>query len=182
MLMKKMLNEGNQIDNFIASSGSGTGQVSNYGSGSGFVFLTNSGSGSASKKIKVPTVLVSQYCPFHVFKSGLREGPGSSGSRPAPPAAWTSSAYPSSHRHHSSNNSTSPSRPPPYNSRWPRCAPSWRPCNSSDKYSSSNSSSTTSWRGEGGRHRSNSRSRLRRDPPRQIRSGRRVQGPRRTAS
>jgi hypothetical protein len=42
--MKKMLNEGNQIHNFISSSGSGT--VINYGSGSDF--LTSYGSGSHS--------------------------------------------------------------------------------------------------------------------------------------
>ncbi len=44
MLMKKMLNEGNQIPNFISSSGSGT--VINYDSGSDF--LTSYGSGSTS--------------------------------------------------------------------------------------------------------------------------------------
>ena len=37
--MKKILNEGNQIHNFISSSGSGT--VINYGSGSSSDFLTN---------------------------------------------------------------------------------------------------------------------------------------------
>ncbi len=54
--MKKKLNEGNQIHNFMPSSGSGT--VINYGSGSGF--LTNYGSGSASnsQKVTVPTVPV----------------------------------------------------------------------------------------------------------------------------
>ncbi len=41
--MKKMLNEGNKIYNFISSSGSGT--VINYGSGSDF--LTSYGSCSA---------------------------------------------------------------------------------------------------------------------------------------
>ncbi len=46
--MKKMLNEGNQIPNFISSSGSGT--VINYGSGSDF--LTSYGSGSGSNKSK----------------------------------------------------------------------------------------------------------------------------------
>jgi hypothetical protein len=50
--MKKMLNEGNQIYNFISSSGSGT--VINYGSGSGSDFLTSygfsSGSGSTCQK------------------------------------------------------------------------------------------------------------------------------------
>jgi hypothetical protein len=52
--MKKMLSEGNQIHNFISSSGSGT--VNNYGSGSDF--LTSYGSGSMSQKITVPTVPV----------------------------------------------------------------------------------------------------------------------------
>jgi hypothetical protein len=46
MLMKKMLNEGNQIHNFISSSSSGSGTVINYGSGSGF--LTSDGSGSTT--------------------------------------------------------------------------------------------------------------------------------------
>jgi hypothetical protein len=52
--MEKMLNEGNQIHNFISSSGSGT--VIYYGSGSGSDFLTSygSGSGSPSQKITVP--------------------------------------------------------------------------------------------------------------------------------
>jgi hypothetical protein len=58
--MKKILNEGNQIHNFISSSGSGT--VVNYGSGSGSGsdFLTNHGSGSSStsQKVTVPTVPV----------------------------------------------------------------------------------------------------------------------------
>ncbi len=44
--MKKKLNEGNQIHNFISSSGTGT--VINYGSGSNFDFLTSYGSGSGS--------------------------------------------------------------------------------------------------------------------------------------
>ncbi len=48
MWMKKMLNEGNQIHNFISSSGSGT--VINYGSGSDF--LTSYGSGSLVKKLR----------------------------------------------------------------------------------------------------------------------------------
>jgi hypothetical protein len=46
--MKKLLNEGNQIHNFISSSGSGT--VINYVSGSN------------SKKVSVPTVPVPQRC------------------------------------------------------------------------------------------------------------------------
>ncbi len=58
--MKKMFNEGNQIHNFMSSSGSGT--VINYGSGSGSDFLTSygsgSGSGSTSQKVTVPTVPV----------------------------------------------------------------------------------------------------------------------------
>jgi hypothetical protein len=49
-----MLNEENQIDNFISSSGSGT--VTNYGSGSDF--LTSSGSGSTSQRVTSPTVPV----------------------------------------------------------------------------------------------------------------------------
>ena len=58
--MKKILNEGNQVHNFISSSGSGT--VINYGSGSGSDFLTSygsgSGSGSSSQKVTVPAVPV----------------------------------------------------------------------------------------------------------------------------
>jgi hypothetical protein len=50
--MKKVLNEGNQIHNFISSSDSGT--VINYGSGSDF--LANYG--STSQKVTVPTVPV----------------------------------------------------------------------------------------------------------------------------
>ncbi len=53
-----MLNEGNQIHNFISSSGSGT--VNNYGSGSDF--LTSYGSGSTRQKVTVPTVPVPQHC------------------------------------------------------------------------------------------------------------------------
>ncbi len=66
--MKKMLNEGNQIHNFMSSSRSGTvsnyssgsGTVSNYSSGSGSDFLTSYGSGygSTSQKVTVPTVPV----------------------------------------------------------------------------------------------------------------------------
>ncbi len=54
MWMKKMLNEGNQIYNFISSYGFGT--LINYGSGSDF--LTSYGSGSTSQKVTVPTVPV----------------------------------------------------------------------------------------------------------------------------
>jgi hypothetical protein len=53
--MKKILNEGNQIHNFISSSGSGT--VINYGSG--YDFLTSYGSGSTRQIVKVP---VPQHC------------------------------------------------------------------------------------------------------------------------
>ncbi len=59
--MKKMLNEGNQIHNFISSSGSGT--EINYGSGSDF--LTSYGSGSASQKVTVP---VPQHWLVHLRK------------------------------------------------------------------------------------------------------------------
>jgi hypothetical protein len=59
--MNKMFNEGNQIHNFMSSSGSGT--VINYGSGSGF--LTSYGSGSTSQKVTVPTVPVPVPVPQH---------------------------------------------------------------------------------------------------------------------
>jgi hypothetical protein len=56
--MKNFLNEGNQIHNFISSSGSGT--VINYGSGSEFStsYGSCSGSGSTSQKVMVLTVAV----------------------------------------------------------------------------------------------------------------------------
>jgi hypothetical protein len=56
--MKKMLNEGNQIHNYISSSGSGT--VINYSSGSDFItsYGSSSGSGSTSQKVTVSTVPV----------------------------------------------------------------------------------------------------------------------------
>ncbi len=60
-----MLNEGNQIHNFISSSGSGT--VINYGSDSGSDFLTSYGSGSTSQKVKVSTVPVPQRCLQHAL-------------------------------------------------------------------------------------------------------------------
>jgi hypothetical protein len=56
--MKKMLNEGNQIHNFISSSGSGT--VINYGSDSDFLTSYDSGAGSNSQKVTVPAVPISQ--------------------------------------------------------------------------------------------------------------------------
>ena len=52
--MIKILNEDNQIHNFISSSGSGT--VISYGSGSDF--FTSYGSGPTSHKVTVPTVPV----------------------------------------------------------------------------------------------------------------------------
>ncbi len=65
--MKKMFNEGNQIHNFISSSGSGT--IINYGSGSGSDFLTSYGSGygsgSTSQKVTVPTIPVPVPVPQH---------------------------------------------------------------------------------------------------------------------
>ena len=76
--MKKMFNEGNQIHNFMSSSGSGT--VINYGSGSHSDFLTSygsgSGSGSTSQKVTVPTVPVpvSQHCVSEInFQFSMRE-------------------------------------------------------------------------------------------------------------
>ncbi len=54
--MKKMLNEGNQLHNFISRSGSRT--VINNGSGSDFLTSYSSGSGSTSQKVTVPTVPV----------------------------------------------------------------------------------------------------------------------------
>jgi hypothetical protein len=56
--MKKFFNEGNQIHNFMSSSGSGT--VIYYGSGSDFLPSNGSGygSGSTSQKVTVPTVPV----------------------------------------------------------------------------------------------------------------------------
>jgi hypothetical protein len=56
-----MLKDGNQIHNFISSSGSGT--VINYGSGSDF--LSSYGSGSTRQKVTVPTVPVP--VPQHCF-------------------------------------------------------------------------------------------------------------------
>ncbi len=60
--MKKIFNEGNQINNFMSSSGFGT--VINYGSGSDFLTSYGSGygSGSTSQKVTVPTVPVPQHC------------------------------------------------------------------------------------------------------------------------
>ena len=49
-----MLNEGNQIRNFISSSGSGT--IINYGSGCDFLTSYGSSSGSTRQKVTVPTV------------------------------------------------------------------------------------------------------------------------------
>ncbi len=62
---EKKLNEGNQIHNFISSSGSGT--VINYCSGSDFLtnYVCGSGSGSTSQKVTVPTVPVSVPVPQH---------------------------------------------------------------------------------------------------------------------
>jgi hypothetical protein len=51
-----MLNEGNQIHNYMSSSGT----VINYGSGSDFLTSYGSSSDSTSQKIKFPTVPVPQ--------------------------------------------------------------------------------------------------------------------------
>ncbi len=56
---EKIVNEDNQIHNFISSPGSGT--VISYRSGSGSDFLTSYGSGSTSQKVTVPTVPVPQH-------------------------------------------------------------------------------------------------------------------------
>jgi hypothetical protein len=65
--MIKIFNEGNQIHNFMSSSGSGI--VINYGSGSGSDFLpsygSGYGSGSTSQKVTVPTVPVPVPVPQH---------------------------------------------------------------------------------------------------------------------
>jgi hypothetical protein len=61
-----MFSEGNQIHNFMSSSGSGT--VINYGSGSDF--LTSYGSGSTSQKVTVPTVPVPQHWSQYESGSG----------------------------------------------------------------------------------------------------------------
>ncbi len=58
-----MLDEGNQIHNFISSSGSGT--VINYGSDSDFLTSYGSGSGSTRQKITVSTVPVPVPVPQH---------------------------------------------------------------------------------------------------------------------
>ncbi len=68
--MKKMFNEGNQIHNFMSSSGSGT--VINYGSGSDF--FTRYGSGSTSQKVTVPSVPV----VFRFHNTGYEYGSGRS--------------------------------------------------------------------------------------------------------
>ncbi len=65
-----MFIEGNQIHNFMSSSGSGT--VINYGSGSDFLTSSGSGSGSTSQKVTVPTVPVPVPVPQHCRKPGLK--------------------------------------------------------------------------------------------------------------
>ncbi len=66
--MKKVFNEGNQIHNFMSSSGSGT--VNNYSSGSDFLpsYGSGYGSGSTSQKVTVPTVPVPVPVPQHWFQ------------------------------------------------------------------------------------------------------------------
>jgi hypothetical protein len=55
-----MLNEGNQIHNFMSCSGSGSDFLTSYGSGYG--------SGSTSQKVTVPTVPVPVPVPQHCYK------------------------------------------------------------------------------------------------------------------
>ena len=71
-MKEKMLNEGNQIHNFISSSGSGS--VINYGSGSDFLtsYSSCSGSGSKSQKVTVPTVPVPVPVPQHWIHQGVK--------------------------------------------------------------------------------------------------------------
>jgi hypothetical protein len=57
--------EGNQIHNFMSSSGSGT--VIKYGSGSDFLTSYGSGSGSTSQKVTVRTFPVPVPVPQHWF-------------------------------------------------------------------------------------------------------------------
>jgi hypothetical protein len=83
--MKKILNENNQIHNFIAisgsgtviiySSGSGSDFLTSYGSGSGSDFLTSYGSGSTSQKVTVPTfpVPVPQHWGVKIGKNLIRK-------------------------------------------------------------------------------------------------------------
>jgi hypothetical protein len=72
--MKNMFNEGNQIHNFMSSSGSGT--VINYGSGTDFLTSYGSGygSGSTSQKVTVSTVPVPvpQHCGSESLLFNLR--------------------------------------------------------------------------------------------------------------
>jgi hypothetical protein len=65
--MKKILNEGNKIHNFISSSGSGT--VINYGSGSDF--LTSYGSGSTT--VKINFLLINNWCPDQYYNPKKRK-------------------------------------------------------------------------------------------------------------
>ena len=62
---ENIFNEGNQIHNFMSSSGSGT--VINYGSGSDFLpsYGSGYGSGSTCQKVTVPTVPVPVPVPQH---------------------------------------------------------------------------------------------------------------------
>jgi hypothetical protein len=63
-----MFNEGNQIYNFMSSSGSGS--VINYGSGSDFLTSYSSGSGSKSQKVTVPPT-VPVPVPQHWFQGWI---------------------------------------------------------------------------------------------------------------
>jgi hypothetical protein len=62
-----MLNEGNQIHNFIYSSGSGT--VINYGSGSGYDFLT------ITVPFPVPLVKKLRFLRFRFHNTGSSSRP-----------------------------------------------------------------------------------------------------------
>ncbi len=62
-----MFNEGNQIHNFMSSSGSLTVIIS--GSGSDFLTSSGSGSGSTGQKVTVPMIPVP--VPQHWFSAAL---------------------------------------------------------------------------------------------------------------
>jgi hypothetical protein len=88
MWMKKILNERNQIHNFMSSSGSGS--VINYGSGSDFLtsYSSGSGSGPKSQKVTVPTVPVPVPVPQHCIKYLWCEAAGR-----CPPFSWLRVAW-----------------------------------------------------------------------------------------
>jgi hypothetical protein len=63
--MKKMFNEGNQIHNFMPSSGSGSDFLTSYSS--------SYGSGSTSQKVTVPVPVPQHWTEGYTKKMGLRK-------------------------------------------------------------------------------------------------------------